>query len=222
MNSDRESSLSDVPSKSASYYDRNSQSYSESNKSPADFIDEFLKYLGSNKGKTVLDLGSGPGVNAGYMASKGFQVVGIDISERMVELAKNKYPHVEFRLGDMTKLTFPADSFDGILASYSLIHLTKDAVAFVLAKLYEILKPGGLIYISIQSGNSAQGYFSHPLIPVDKVFLNIFAKEEMFSLLSKHGFEIVSQHEKLPQGKVFNFTKQFVIAKKLQPAQRAS
>ena len=221
MNSDKGSSLSDVPSKSASYYDRNTQSYSESNKSPADFIDEFLGYLRSNKGKTVLDLGSGPGVNAGYMASKGFQVVGIDISEKMVELAKKRYPHVEFRLGDMTKLTFPADSFDGILASYSLIHLTKDVVAFVLAKLYEILRPGGLIYISIQSGDSTQGFFSHPLIPVDKVFLNIFAKEEIFGLLSKHGFEIVFQHEKLPQGKVFNFTKLFIIAKKPEPSQRA-
>jgi ubiquinone/menaquinone biosynthesis C-methylase UbiE len=160
------------------------------------------------------DLGSGPGINAGYMHSKNFQVVGIDLSEKMIRYAKSKYPHIEFRLGDMTKLPFPANSFDGILASYSLIHLTKDAIAPVVARLYEILRPGGLIYLSVQSGNSAQGFFSHPLIPGDQVFLNIFAKEEIFSLLSELGFEIVSQHEKLPQGKVFNFTKLFIIAKK--------
>lgn len=224
MNSDRDgsSSLSDVPSKSASYYDRNTQSYSESNQSPADFIDEFLKYLSSDKEKNVLDLGSGTGVNAGYMASKGFEVVGIDISEKMVQHAKNSYPHIEFRLGDMTKLPFPAGSFDGILASYSLIHLTKGAIASVLARLYEILRPGGIFYLSVQSGDSTQGFFSHPLIPSDKVFLNIFAKEEIFSLLSENGFEIVSQHEKLPHGKVFNFTKLFIIAKKSMPVQQAS
>ena len=214
------SSFSDVAEKSASYYDRNAQSYSESNQNPEDFIDEFLEYLQNGNGKVVLDLGSGPGVNAGYMHSRNLQVIGIDLSEKMVEYAKSRYPNIEFRLGDMTKLPFPASSFDGILASYSLIHLTKDAVASVLARLYEILRPGGIIYLSVQSGNSTQGFFSHPLIPGDQVFLNIFAKEEIFGLLSKNGFEIVSQHEKLPQGKVFNFTKLFIIARKPEPLQR--
>jgi ubiquinone/menaquinone biosynthesis C-methylase UbiE len=209
-----ESSLSDVPSKSASYYDRNTLSYSESNPNPAEFIDEFLEYLRKGKEKVVLDLGSGPGVNAGYMHSKGFQVVGIDLSEKMVEYSSRRYPEVEFRLGDMAKLPFPRNSFDGIVASYSLIHLTKDAIPAVMAKLSEVLKDGGIMYLSIQCGESTQGYYSHPLIPTDRVFLNIFSKEEIFNLLSKYGFEAVSQHEKLPQGKVFNFTKLFILAKK--------
>jgi ubiquinone/menaquinone biosynthesis C-methylase UbiE len=210
-------SLSDVPSKAASYYDRNAQSYSDSNQHPAEFIDEFLEYLQKDNGKVILDLGSGPGINAAYIYSKNFQVVGIDLSEKMVEYAKSKYPQIEFRLGDMTKLSFPSNRFDGILASYSLIHLTKDSIPCVMAKLSEILKPGGIMYISIQSGESTQGYYSHPLIPSDQVFLNIFSKKEVSSLLSANGFEIVSQHEKLPQGKVFNFTKLFIIAKKLPP-----
>ena len=211
-------SFSDVPAESASYYDRNAQSYSECNQNPADFIDEFLEYLQKGNGKTVLDLGSGPGVNAGYMHSRNFEVVGIDLSEKMVQHARSMHPSIEFRLGDMTELPFPASSFDGILASYSMIHLTKDAVASVLSRLYEILRPGGMMYLSVQCGNSTQGFFSHPLIPGDRVFLNIFAKEEMHGLLSEHGFEIVCQHEKLPQGKVFNFTKLFIIARKRKPS----
>lgn len=213
---DDDPSFSDVPAKSASYYDRNTQSYFESNQNLADFIDEFLEYLEKVRGKAVLDLGSGPGVNAAYMQSRNFQVVGIDLSEKMVEYARSKYPNIEFRLGDMMKLPFPASSFEGILASYSLIHLTKDAVASVVPRLYEILRPGGIIYLSVQYGDSIQGFFSHPLIPKDKVFLNIFAKEEIFDLLSKYGFEIVSQHEKLPHENVFNFAKLFIIAKKPQ------
>lgn len=213
-------SLSDVPSKSSSYYDRNAQSYSESNSNPTDFIDEFLEYLRKSKGQIVLDLGSGPGVNAGYMHSKNFQVVGIDLSEKMIEHARTRYPHIEFRLGDMTKLPFERDSFDGILASYSLIHLTKEAIPAVMAKLYEILRLGGIMYLSIQSGDPSEGFHSHPLIPHDKVFLNIFSKEEIFDLLLEHGFEVISLHEKLPQGKVFNFTKLFIIAKKIMPSKQ--
>ena len=210
-------SFSDVPSKSASYYDRNTRSYSESNPNPADFIDEFLEYLRKGKGKIILDLGSGPGVNAAYMRSKTFDVVGIDLSEKMVAYARNRHPNIEFRVGDMTKLPFPKNSFHGILASYSLIHLTKDAISAVLTKLNEILMPGGIIYLSVQSGESSQGLYSHPLIPNDQVFLNIFAKEEIFNLLSKHGFKIISEHEKLPKGKVFPFTKLFIIAEKSAP-----
>lgn len=94
----------------------------------------------------------------------------------MIEHTKSKYPDIDFQLGDMTKLPFPVGSFDGILASYCLIHQTNDAVASVLARLYEILRPGGVIYLSIQSGSSTQGFFSHTLIPGDQVFLNIFCQ----------------------------------------------
>lgn len=205
-------SFSDIPEKSARYYDRNIKTYSDTNQNPADFINEFLSFL--KKGQKILDVGSGHGINAHYMHSRGYDVIGIDLSKEMTEYAKTKYPQIEFRLGDMTKLPFSANTFDGILASYSLIHLTKAAIPSVMAALAKILKSGGIIYLSIQSGKSTQGFFSHPTIPSDQVFLNIFAKEEIKELLDEHGFATVSQHEKAPQGKVFNFTKLFIIAKK--------
>ena len=157
--------LQDVNSSSARYYDRNAASYSANNQNPADFIDEFLGYL--QKGNVILDLGCGPDVNAEYMRSRNFQVIAIDLSEKMIEYARSRHPDIEFRLGDMTKLPFPEGSFDGILALYSLIHLTKDMIPSVLSKLYEILRPGGIIYLSVQYGNSTQGLFSHPTIPSD-------------------------------------------------------
>ena len=208
--------FSELPAESASYYDRNAATYSTTNQNPAEFIDEFLSHM--QEGGTILDLGSGPGINAEYMHSRNFQVIGIDLSEKMVEYARSRYPDIDFRLADMAKLPFTAETFGGILASYSLIHLRKEMIPSVLAKLYEILKQGGIIYLSVQSGNSMQGLFSHPVIPGDQVFLNIFAKEEICGLLSGCGFEIVSQYEKPPQGKVFNFTKLFVIAKKTSRA----
>jgi ubiquinone/menaquinone biosynthesis C-methylase UbiE len=210
-------SFADIPAESASYYDRNAQMYSDTNQNPADFIDEFLGLLkrqAPDKRQKILDVGSGHGINAEYMHSKHFDIIGIDLSKTMLEYARKKYPHIEFRLGDMTKLPFQNETFDGILASYSVIHLPKDAISGVLAKLNVILKSNGIMYLSVQSGKSSQGFYSHPTIPNDQVFLNIFAKEEILNLLSEHGFEIVSQHEKLPQGRVFNFTKLFIIAKK--------
>lgn len=212
----------DSYSKPANYYDRNTRIYLENNQNPSDFIDEFLGLLrqGSDKKKAekrklgILDLGCGPGVNAAYMHSKNFHVVGTDLSKKMIGYAKRNYPQIEFLLGDMAELSFPSDSFDGILASYSLIHLPKETTPPVLAKLYEILRPGGIVYISVQSGKSSQGLYAHPLTPGEPVFLNVFSKKEIFNLLSEYGFDVVSQHEKMPRGKVFDFTKLYILAKK--------
>jgi ubiquinone/menaquinone biosynthesis C-methylase UbiE len=210
-------SFSDIPAKSASYYDRNLPAYSDANPNPADFIDEFLGFVENDRGTKgkILNVGSGHGINAGHMHSKGFEVIGIDLSRKMVEYAKQKYPHIEFRLADMTKLSFPDESFGGIFASYSLIHLPKEGIGAMMAEFTRLLKAGGVMYLSVQSGESVQGFYSHPTIPNDKVFLNIFSKEEIFRLLSEHRFETIEQYEKLPKGKVFNFTKLFIIVKKL-------
>lgn len=194
------------------YYENHAQTYIENNQKPADFIDAFLKLI-KDSGR-ILDLGCGHGVNANYIQSKGFQIVGIDLSKKMIANARKTYPHLDFRVGDMAALPFPANRFDGILASYSLLHLTKDKVSPVLKKLYEILKLGGIIYISIQSGQSEQGLFPHPLTPSERLFLNVFSKQEIFNLVAEQGFEVVAHYEKMPQGKVFNFTKLFILAVK--------
>jgi len=205
--------FADVKAESASYYDRNIQTYSQNNQNPAEFIDEFLALFHEGTGR-ILDLGCGPGVNSGYMHSKNFDVLGIDVSKKMIAQASRNYPNLEFRLVDMTELSFPPDSFEGILASYSIIHLPKEKIPSLFAKLATMLKGGGFLYVSVQSGKSLEGFYSHPLIPNEPLFLNIFSKEEMREILSKCGFDIISQHEKSPIGKVFNFTKLFVIAQK--------
>lgn len=128
-------------SKSVGYYDRHIQIYKHNNQNPPDLIDEFLDLLRgqSNNDKNVkrriLDLGCGPGVNTGYMQSKCFQVIGIDPSKKMIEYARKTYPYIEFHVADKARLSFTAeDSFYGILASYSLIHLIKEIDTFCLGK----------------------------------------------------------------------------------------
>ena len=63
-------------------------------------FDEFLSHLES--GSHILDVGCGSGVVTQYLIQKGHHVTGIDISRRMVDLAKNRVPEVTFQIGDMT------------------------------------------------------------------------------------------------------------------------
>ena len=128
-------------------YDKIAKPYAEEFSRPSDYIDNFLAYV-PEKGK-ILDIGCGPGFDFAYFVSKGFRVIGIDLSKEMLKLAKKRCHKGEFRHQDFRKTDFPQDSFDGIFASCSLIHIPKMDVLPILKKFFGILKPGGIIYISL-------------------------------------------------------------------------
>ncbi|WP_455392512.1 class I SAM-dependent methyltransferase [[Eubacterium] cellulosolvens] len=106
----------------------------------------------------VLDLGCGNGRNIVYLASinRGFRIIGLDFSERMLRIAKNKIndqglkEHVEFILGDIVTLPFSSSTFDGVLFVAALHHLPTAAQR--LGSLQEVercLKPGTKAFISV-------------------------------------------------------------------------
>jgi predicted SAM-dependent methyltransferase len=108
----------------------------------------------------------------------------------MIKLAKESFPYIEFVKEDMRYLSNRYYPLDGILASYSLIHLPKDQSRSTLASLYRLLKPADTIFVSIQSGDSQEGYFAHPLIPGEKLFLKIFSEKEITDLVQDCGSSI--------------------------------
>ena len=86
------------------------------------YLDKFLSKI--TTGKKILDLGCGTGRITSYYFDKGFDVIGVDLSPKMLEVAINKYPKIDFRLEDIRKINFN-DTFDGISLAYSLFHLEK-------------------------------------------------------------------------------------------------
>ena len=194
-------------------YDKIAELYAKEFPEPSDYIDEFLKLIPKN-GK-ILDVGCGVGIDAGYMLSKGFGVIGIDLSKKMLKIAKQKFPQIDFRLMDIRKINFKPNSFDGIFASFSLIHIPKKDVPNILKKFYQILKNNGIVYVSLHEGNSEEIFVDEPLKPSEKLFLKIFSYEEIRNLLVKSGFTIIKKYQRKPKSEAeLNFTKLFIIAKK--------
>ena len=106
------------------------------------------------KGDTVLDLGSGAGIDAILAAkrvgNKG-KVVGIDMTEEMIEEAKENakkqnVSNVEFILSEIENLPLQDNSVD-IIITNCVINLTPDKTK-TFGEAYRVLKPGGKIYIS--------------------------------------------------------------------------
>lgn len=107
-----------------------------------------------SEGETVLDLGSGPGVDcfiaAGKVGGRG-HVIGVDMTPEMVEKARENasgggYDNVEFRLGEIEHLPVADLSVD-VIISNCVINLAPDKKA-VFAEAYRALRPGGRMMIS--------------------------------------------------------------------------
>jgi len=194
-------------------YDKIAESYANEFSKPSEHIDEFLVLI--PKSGRILDVGCGVGVDSGYMVSKGFEIIGVDLSKEMLRLAKQRFPQIEFKLADIRKLDFPLNSFNGILASCSLIHIPKKDFPQTLKNFYRMLKKEGVIYIALQGGNSEEIIIDEPFKPDEKLFLNILSFDEIKNLLEGTGFSIVKKYEREPKSKEeLNFKKVFIIAKK--------
>ena len=94
----------------------------------------------------ALDLASGTGDIAFALASRAVNVVGLDITHRMLVLAAAKRRDVEFITGDMTALPFPARTFDIVTTGYGLRNVPDIATA--LAEIARVLMPGG-VFVSL-------------------------------------------------------------------------
>ncbi|NUT42096.1 MAG: class I SAM-dependent methyltransferase, partial [Thermoactinospora sp.] len=91
----------------------------------------------------VLDVGAGPGGVSGYLHGLGVDVSGVDLSSRMVELARLAHPGVGFEVGSMTAIVRDDRSLGGIVAWYSIIHVPDERLPGVFAEFRRVLAPGG-------------------------------------------------------------------------------
>jgi len=101
--------------------------------------------------RRILDLAGGCGRHHKYLREEGFEVYGIDASEEMVELAKERNKGFEeyYALGDMRELEYE-EEFDVVLSWYtSFGYFTHEENVAVLKGVYRALRPGGLLILDV-------------------------------------------------------------------------
>lgn len=121
-------------------------------------------------GRDVLDVGSGPGVLAAHLADAGARVTGIDLSQRMVEIANAKeIPNARFIVADVAEqLPFPDDSFDVVVASL-VLHYLRDWTP-ALREIHRLIRPEGSLVGSVHHPacdlelSPSQNYFATELV----------------------------------------------------------
>ncbi|WP_446665820.1 class I SAM-dependent methyltransferase [Flexivirga sp. B27] len=101
----------------------------------------------------VLDVGCGPGTVTAYLAERGVDVSGIDLSPQMIANARRLHSECRFEVGSWTELDLAPASYGGILGWWSLFNLPRDLVPPVLAHCAAALRPGGQLIIGTHVGD---------------------------------------------------------------------
>jgi cyclopropane fatty-acyl-phospholipid synthase-like methyltransferase len=119
--------------------------------------DPRLRYLAEfddrlSPGSKVLELGCGAGVPCSRKLAERHDVLGVDLSQRQVELARANVPGARFEKADMTALELPEQEFDGVAAFYSILHVPRAEQPALIARIARWLKPGGLFLASLGVG----------------------------------------------------------------------
>lgn len=140
-------------------------------------------------GGLVIDVGCGPGFDAALLRAEGLRTVEVDLSWGMMAVGREHYGGT-FVQADMRRLPLGTGTADGLWVSASLLHLPKAEAEAALQGFYRVLRPGGIMYLSLKEGTgsewrresygqSAPRYFSY------------WQAAELDGALQKAGFDVV-------------------------------
>ena len=130
------------------FYRRNAESYAAWAKAPSMRLTGFLGLL--PEGGSILELGCGAGNHAAEMLARGFALRATDGSPEMAEIASRRinYSVEVMRFDELDE----CEAFDGVWASACLLHVPRDELAGIFARIHRALKTGGVFYASFKAG----------------------------------------------------------------------
>ncbi len=165
------------------FYTNRASEYAEyaSQEKRSPLLIRFAELLPADAG--VLDFGCGSGWAASRFKEMGLTTVGFDGSPGLAAEAKRRYG-VDVTVGRFDEFA-DVDVYDGIWASFCLLHDSREAMPHHLGRLHLALKPGGVIYIGLKEGTGRHRDTLGRLY-------TYFTASEMDGLLRASGFHDIS------------------------------
>lgn len=161
-------------------------------------LDITREYL--SKDSRVLEFGCGSGATAMLHAPFVKEIVASDLSEKMIELARQQAEQqgiegIEFRQGTLATLDLAPESFDAVLG-LNVLHLLDD-VNETIQRVYDVLKPGG-VFVSSTSLIGEVNFLFRGLISAMQFvgmapYVSRFTQQQLLDMLQQAGFSIETQ-----------------------------
>ncbi|MGW6204200.1 class I SAM-dependent methyltransferase [Streptomyces sp. NPDC055089] len=146
-------------------------------------------------GSRVLDIGSGTGrPTAQTLADAGHEVLGVDVSPVMVDIAARQVPGVEFRCADVRDLALEDGSFDAVCVYFALLQLSRAEQTDVLRLAARVLRPGGHLAVATVplDMEGVNGTFMDQAVRVTS-----FGEEAFTAVVTAAGFTVLARESVL-------------------------
>lgn len=134
------------------FYNDSAQLWAEwyDNETLLPYLKKFLTYL--PKKPRILDLCCGAGYESMRLSKLGASVVGIDISEEELKIARDRNPSIEFYNKNILQSYADLGEFDGLICVAGLVHIEESQLTLAFSHMYEILKNNSYILIVVKDG----------------------------------------------------------------------
>lgn len=176
-------------------YDQIADDYLDKHRDRTGYLQDFETFSNLLEAPAiVLDIGSGPGIEAVRLKQKGFEVVCVDLSLSMLTVAAAEFPALRVQ-ADMRSLPF-APVVGGIWAAASLHHLERHHMPNTLKGFSGALIAGGILYICVKQGTGTK--WDNRYGESAPRFFTFWEGGDLAELLREVGFEIVSTHTSRP------------------------
>jgi len=172
-------------------------------------LKEFAR-LNKDKG-TCADFGCGPGQTTKFLFDADVKdIIGIDISPEMVNVAQKIFPYIKFETGDLLALPYKANHFASAVAFYAIVHFDYDQIAKAFKEVNRVLKKDAHFLFSFHVGDDMVHFDKANDIDVD-IDLYLLKTNRILELLGDNKFKIIDAMERLPYPDVEYATKRAYV-----------
>lgn len=176
-------------------------------------LDRFSTMLIANS--LICDAGCGPSGHIGkYLFNKGHKVIGIDISQRCIDIATSYNPEIDFKEMDIMNTNFKDNFFDAIISFYSIIYTPKEHISRIFAEFNRILKTKGKLFIVVKKGTN-EGIIYDEWYEGNKVYFTHFLEDEIMKYFTHNNFNIDFFDTRKPYDFEFNVERIYAIGTKV-------
>jgi 2-polyprenyl-3-methyl-5-hydroxy-6-metoxy-1,4-benzoquinol methylase len=156
---------------------------------------EFNKYLPAGR---ILDVGAGSGRDTQPLLAYGYDYLGVDYSQGMLEQARRHNPGIEYRQMSIYDLSFD-ERFDGFWCAAVFVHIPKERTLEALKAVRACIKPGGIGFISTKEG-AGEGLEARRGVEGYDRLITYWQEDDFVEVLRQAGFEVVWQAQKQFEG----------------------
>ena len=150
------------------------------------YLDRFCEALPANA--KVLDLGCGAGIVSELLIARGFEVIGIDISTKQIEMARRLNPAAIFQVRDMQNLKAGEFRVAGVLSLYAIFHLPRENHRRLFQTIRTFLPPAGLLLVTM---GEEEWEGIEPDYLGARMYWSNYGRDQNRALIEAAGFDIL-------------------------------